>query len=123
MVTVPAGSLSNAALVGAKTVNVPFPLRVSASPAAFTAASNVESWGAPAAVAAIDFKLALLFALKNISINIQRISCHFVEYNFKMQIIYNKMKFCRITVALVPTLPGVVQLLDLPSNYLLGSNQ
>ena len=81
MVTVPAGSLSKAALVGAKTVNVPFPLRVSASPAAFTAASNVESWGAPAAVAAIDFTLALLFALKNILINIKRISCHFVEYN------------------------------------------
>ena len=83
MVTVPAGSFSNAALIGAKTVNVPFPLRVSASPAAFTAASNVESWGAPAAVAAIDFRLALLFALKNILINIKRISCHFVEYNLK----------------------------------------
>ena len=64
METVPAGSLSNAAFVGAKTVNVPAPLRVSASPAALTAANNVESWGAPAAVAAIDFKLALLLALK-----------------------------------------------------------
>ena len=64
METVPAGSLSNAALVGAKTVNVPGPLRVSASPAALTAANSVESLGAPAAVAAIDFKLALLLALK-----------------------------------------------------------
>ena len=37
----PAGNFSNAALVGAKTVNGPLPERVSASPAAFTAATRV----------------------------------------------------------------------------------
>ena len=39
--TVPAGSLSNAALVGANTVNRPGPERVSTSPAALTAATRV----------------------------------------------------------------------------------
>ena len=37
----PAGSLPNAALVGAKTVNGPLPSRVSTRPAAFTAATRV----------------------------------------------------------------------------------
>ena len=41
--TVPAGSLSKAAFVGAKTVNGPVPLSVSASPAALTAATSVEN--------------------------------------------------------------------------------
>ena len=39
--TVPAGSFSNAALVGANTVNGPLPERVSARPAALTAATSV----------------------------------------------------------------------------------
>src|SRR5262245_36302823 len=41
MSTVPDGSLSNAALVGAKTVNGPLPCSVSIRPAAFTAATSV----------------------------------------------------------------------------------
>src|SRR5829696_9733857 len=43
--TVPAGSLSKAALVGAKTVNGPLLCSVSTSPAAFTAATSVV-WSA-----------------------------------------------------------------------------
>src|SRR5579864_2541787 len=43
--TVPAGSLANASLVGAKTVNGPAPLSVSTRPAAFTAATRVV-WSA-----------------------------------------------------------------------------
>src|SRR6201990_1417255 len=39
--TVPAGSLPNAVLVGANTVNGPLPSRVSTRPAAFTAATSV----------------------------------------------------------------------------------
>src|SRR4029077_13701118 len=39
--TVPAGSLANAALVGANTVNGPGPDSVSTRPAAFTAATSV----------------------------------------------------------------------------------
>ena len=39
--TVPVGSLANAALVGANTVNGPGPCSVSTSPAAFTAATSV----------------------------------------------------------------------------------
>ena len=39
--TVPAGSLANAASVGANTVNGPAPFSVSTSPAAFTAATRV----------------------------------------------------------------------------------
>ena len=39
--TVPSGSSSKAALVGANTVNGPSPLSVSTSPAAFTAATSV----------------------------------------------------------------------------------
>src|SRR3569623_1262375 len=39
--TVPAGSFANASLVGAKTVNGPFPDSVSTRPAAFTAATSV----------------------------------------------------------------------------------
>lgn len=54
--TVPLGSLSKAALFGAKTVKVPSPLSVSASPAAFTAAKRVDRLGVAAAVAAIDFR-------------------------------------------------------------------
>ena len=38
------GTLAKAALVGAKTVNVPGPARVSARPAALTAASRVEKF-------------------------------------------------------------------------------
>src|SRR5258706_6758459 len=45
MSTVPAGSLSKAALVGANTVNGPVPFRVSTNPAAFTAATSVV-WSA-----------------------------------------------------------------------------
>ncbi len=41
----PAGSLSKAAFVGAKTVNGPLPWSVSTSPAAFTAATSVV-WSA-----------------------------------------------------------------------------
>ena len=43
--TVPAGSLSNAELVGANTVNGPLLLSVSTSPAALTAATSVV-WSA-----------------------------------------------------------------------------
>ena len=39
--TVPAGSLANAASVGANTVNGPLPESVSTRPAAFTAATRV----------------------------------------------------------------------------------
>ncbi len=39
--TVPAGSMANAALVGAKTVNGPGPFSVSTNPAALTAATRV----------------------------------------------------------------------------------
>ena len=39
--TVPAGSLANASLVGANTVNGPLPDSVSTRPAAFTAATSV----------------------------------------------------------------------------------
>src|SRR6185369_432667 len=45
MPTVPAGSLSKAALVGANTVKGPAPFRVSTNPAAFTAATRVV-WSA-----------------------------------------------------------------------------
>src|SRR5512139_3636427 len=47
--TVPAGSLANAASVGAKTVNGPLPWRVSTRPAAFTAATRVLKLSAPEA--------------------------------------------------------------------------
>ena len=62
--TVPAGSLANAELTGAKMVNGPGPLSVSTRPAAETAATNVVSCGLfEAAVAAgswaIPFKLPL----------------------------------------------------------------
>merc|ERR1711962_1829223 len=53
---VPSGSLAKASLVGAKTVKSPFPLRVGAKPAAFTAAKRVERAGVAAAVSAMDFK-------------------------------------------------------------------
>jgi len=46
---VPAGSFANAAFVGANTVNGPAPESVSASPAAFTAATSVENCGFEAA--------------------------------------------------------------------------
>jgi len=62
---VPSGSLAKASLVGAKTVKSPFPLRVGAKPAAFTAAKRVERAGVAAAVPAMDFKAgaaALLLA-------------------------------------------------------------
>src|SRR5258705_12562669 len=45
MSTLPAGSLSKAALVGANTVNGPAPFSVSTSPAALTAATSVV-WSA-----------------------------------------------------------------------------
>src|SRR5689334_17765891 len=47
--TVPAGSFANASFVGANTVNGPAPDNVSASPAAFTAATSVENCGFDAA--------------------------------------------------------------------------
>merc|ERR1719370_2015202 len=53
---VPSGSLAKASLVGAKTVKSPFPLRVGAKPAAFTAAKRVERAGVAAAVPAMVFK-------------------------------------------------------------------
>ena len=59
--TVPAGNFSNAALVGAKTVNGPSPLSVSASPAAFTAVTNVLKSGFPAAISTM-FCVGSLFA-------------------------------------------------------------
>ena len=52
---VPSGSLPNASLVGAKTVKSPFPLRVGAKPAAFTAVKRVDRAGVAAAVPAIVF--------------------------------------------------------------------
>ena len=51
----PSGNFSNAAFVGAKTVNGPFPESVSASPAAFTAATSVEKSLFPAATSTIFF--------------------------------------------------------------------
>jgi len=53
---VPSGSFAKASLVGAKTVKSPFPLRVGAKPAAFTAAKRVERAGVAAAVPAMVFK-------------------------------------------------------------------
>ena len=53
---VPSGSFAKASLFGAKTVKSPFPLRVGAKPAAFTAAKRVERAGVAAAVPAMDFK-------------------------------------------------------------------
>src|SRR3954451_922159 len=53
--SVPAGSLANASLVGAKTVYGPGPDRVSASPAAFTADTRVEKSGLPAAISTMVF--------------------------------------------------------------------
>ena len=50
MTAVPAGSLAKAALVGAKIVNGPGPLNVSASPAANTAATSVVWSGEPTAI-------------------------------------------------------------------------
>ena len=48
-------SLANASLVGAKTVKSPFPSRVGARPAAFTAVKRVDRAGVAAAVPAIVF--------------------------------------------------------------------
>merc|ERR1719193_1541348 len=48
-------SLSNASLVGAKTVKSPFPSSVGAKPAAFTAVKRVDRAGVAAAVPAIVF--------------------------------------------------------------------
>ena len=50
----PAGRASNAALVGAKTVNGPSPCRVSTRPAADTAATRVEKSGLPLATATMS---------------------------------------------------------------------
>ena len=55
--TVPAGNLSNAAFVGANTVNGPSPLKVSTKSAAFTAATNVEKSGFPIATSVILFAI------------------------------------------------------------------
>ena len=49
----PAGSLANAASVGANTVNGPLPLSVSTRPAAFTAATRVLKLPAATAVSTI----------------------------------------------------------------------
>ena len=51
--TVPFGSFAKAALVGAKTVNGPLLLKVSARPAALTAATSVEKSSLPAAISTI----------------------------------------------------------------------
>merc|ERR1719266_2864434 len=48
-----AGTLANASLVGAKTVNVPSPLRVSTRPAALTAVTRVDKLGVAIAAAAM----------------------------------------------------------------------
>ena len=52
--TVPAGSASNAASVGANTVNGPSPLSVSTNPAALTAATSVLNLPAPTAVSTMS---------------------------------------------------------------------
>ena len=51
--TVPSGSLSNAALVGANTVNGPSLFKVSANPAALTAVTKVLKSSFPIAISAI----------------------------------------------------------------------
>lgn len=51
----PLGSLANAASVGAKTVNGPFPFKVSTRSAAFTAATRVLRFGLPTATSTISF--------------------------------------------------------------------
>ncbi len=53
--TVPAGSLAKAASVGANTVNGPGPCSVSASPAAFTAATSVLKLPASTATCTMFF--------------------------------------------------------------------
>jgi len=56
--SVPAGSLANASLVGAKTVKGPVPDRVSASPAAFTALTSVVKSGLAAAMSTMVCEVA-----------------------------------------------------------------
>src|SRR5215468_9630776 len=53
--TVPLGSLANAALVGAKTVNGPGPARVSTRPAALTAVTSVVKFLALDAFSGMTF--------------------------------------------------------------------
>src|SRR3954471_16161356 len=53
--SVPAGSLANAASVGANTVNGPLPFKVSTSPAAFSAAARVLNDPAATAVSTMSF--------------------------------------------------------------------
>merc|ERR1719273_300484 len=57
-----AGTLANASLVGAKTVNVPSPLRVSTRPAALTAVTRVDKLGVAIAAAAMLGNSASLVA-------------------------------------------------------------
>src|SRR4051794_10254334 len=53
------GSLANASLVGANTVNGPLPASVSARPAAFTALTSVEKSGLADATSTIDWPIGL----------------------------------------------------------------